>query len=78
MLGKTRIEKGGEMKKLTLFVSLFKATNLPGMVYVNGDTVYIYDGDTLNFVHEITRIAEVLELTSVAVIFRGKPALQIF
>lgn len=78
MLGQTRYKKGGEMKKLTLFTTLFKATNIPGTVYVYGDSLIIEHGDRLGMVYEISRIAATLDLTCTAVVWRGLPALQIF
>lgn len=78
MLGEARDKEGRKMSKLNLFVSIFKATNLPGTVHVSGDSIMITCGDRIGMVYEIARIAETLELTCSAVMWRGEVALQIF
>ena len=69
---------GYGMSKLNLFVAIFTASRLVGVLHIGRDDIHITNGDRIGMVYEISRIAETLELTCSAVMWRGEVALQIF
>ena len=69
--------------KLSMFVRILAGSNIsdfaPEMTVVYRDDIVIVSApDQLNFIYEISRIAETLSLMCVAFVENGNPALKIY